>query len=253
MADYASVIGGGHVVGLDDIPRSSDAYYHLETPGIVLDISDHSGSNIVDASLATGGVQVILGSGEDTVLGSSGNDTVLGGQDDDRIDAGDGDDSVAGEQGNDWITGGAGQDTLIGGNGEDTLDGGDGNDHLAGDNGADLLLGGDGNDTLSGGNGGDTLVGGAGDDALLGGTGSDVFSFESGFGHDLIDDFGQGDQLMISADINGSGIYKASDLAQFVSGNGNHTMITIGGDSIRLEGISADDFLHHLTNFVKIV
>jgi Ca2+-binding RTX toxin-like protein len=271
MVDYASVIGGGAVVGLDDIPRSSDAYYHLETPGITLDISNHSGSNIVDARFAADGVRVILGRGEDTVWGSHGDDTVLGGKNEDSINAGAGDDYVDGQQGDDWITGDAGRDTLIGGNGDDTLDGGDGNDVLIGGNGADLLLGRDGDDTLIGGNGGDmlyggdgddmllagtggdTLVGGAGDDIMIGGQGSDVYRFESGFGHDLIDGFGRGDQLMVSADINGTGIYKASDLAKFVSGNGHYTQITIGGDSIRLEGVSAENFLHHLTQFVKIV
>jgi Ca2+-binding RTX toxin-like protein len=271
MVDYASVIGGGAVVGLDDIHRSSDAYYHLETPGITLDISNHSGSNIVDARFATGGVRVILGSGEDTVWGSSGHDVVLGGKDDDSINAGGGNDFVDGQKGDDRITGDDGRDTLIGGKGDDTLDGGDGNDILIGGNGADLLLGGDGNDILIGGDGadklyggdgndllfagdgGDTLVGGSGSDLMLGGKGHDVFRFESGFGHDLIGGFGRGDQLMISADINGSGIYKAADLARFVSGNGSHTQITIGNDSIRLDGVSAEDFLGHLAHFVKIV
>jgi Ca2+-binding RTX toxin-like protein len=271
MGDYASVIGGGTVVGLDDIPRSSDAYYHLETSGITLNISNHSGSNIVDARFAEGGVQVILGKGEDTVWGSEGNDFVLGGKSGDSINGGGGNDYVDGQNGDDWITGDAGQDMLLGGNGDDTLDGGkgsdiliggngadlllgrDGNDILIGGNGGDMLYGGDGNDMLFAGNGGDTLVGGSGDDVMLGGNGSDIYRFESGFGNDLIGGFGRGDQLMISADINGSGIYKAADLAKYVSGNSHFTQITIGDDTIRLEGVSAGDFLGHLSNFVKIV
>src|SRR3954463_1374005 len=103
MVDYASVIGGESVVGLDDIPRNSDAYYHLETPGIVLDISNHSGSNIVDARFAADGVRMILGRGEDTVWGSSGNDTVFGGKGEDSIEAGAGNDFVVGGKDDDRI------------------------------------------------------------------------------------------------------------------------------------------------------
>jgi hypothetical protein len=88
---------------------------------------------------------------------------------------------------------------------------------------------------------------------MYGGTGSDTFLFESGFGDDVIADFSKADQIWLTANINNSGISNAREVAQYVSGDASHTTIKIGDDSIRLDGVGKDDFLSHLTTWVKIV
>ena len=100
---------------------------------------------------------------------------------------------INGTTGSDTLNGGNGDDTLSGDSGADTLNGGNGNDALFGGRGRDTLNGGKGDDFLDGGNWIDTLDGGAGNDFLIGGNGTDTFVFESGDGHDIIDDFTSGD------------------------------------------------------------
>lgn len=65
-------------------------------------------------------------------------------------------------------------------------------DAIYGEKGNDAIIGGlgFGQDTLDGGQGNDTLEGGRGDDQLTGGMGNDTFFFRSGFGSDVITDFG---------------------------------------------------------------
>jgi Ca2+-binding RTX toxin-like protein len=276
MGDFASLIGGSEVMGLDAVPSQADAYYHIESAGIFLDRSHSSGFGIVDAENNPNDIRIAMGSGDDVIRTGSGDDRIDAGSGNDWIDAGAGDNAVSGGNGNDDITAGGGNDVLSGGNGNDTLDagagdnladGGEGNDVVFGGAGHDLLMGGNGNDLLSGGggvdllwggNGNDTLIGGGGDDGLIGSNGNDAFLFDSNFGHDIIADFGKGDQLWLAHDVNGSGIAKPADLASHVSGgvgmNGaKYTLITIGEDTIRIEGMGKDDFLHKLSDWVKIV
>lgn len=254
MGDFASVIGGGPVVGLDDIAPDLDAYYRIVSDNISLDLSDHTGTSTVDASGNDAPVEVDLGSASDTLFGGNGDDSATGGAGSDSLAGAGGDDELAGGKGYDTLQGEAGDDTLAGERGYDDLSGGQGDDYLAGGQGYDSLSGGDGDDLLFGGAGGDTLVGGAGDDALVGGSGADAFLFSSGFGDDTIADFTGGkDEIWLTANLNGSGIGKAADVAQFVTGDASATTITIGEDSIRLEGVGKDDFLQHLTAWVKVV
>jgi len=69
--------------------------------------------------------------------------------------------AVSGGAGNDNITGGTGADSLSGGTGNDTLTGGTGNDTLSGGTGDDVLTGGGGIDVIDGGAGNDTYALGA--------------------------------------------------------------------------------------------
>ena len=102
------------------------------------------------------------------------------------------DDALRGHDGNDVVYGGAGDDHLDGDSGDDKLFGGRGDDHLAGGTGNDLLRGGNGRDVLTGGDGNDRLAGNAGADVFH----FDVitrksghFTWETGWGHDVIADF----------------------------------------------------------------
>ncbi|WP_052389481.1 calcium-binding protein [Belnapia moabensis] len=176
-----------------------------------------------------------------------------GGKGDDEIWGGGGQDFLAGDDGNDLLNGGAGADTLDGSKGDDDLYGGAGNDSLIGGKDDDLLNGGDGNDTLIGDTGDDVLSGGAGNDVMSGGDGHDFFYFGDDFGYDRITDFSTGDKLMFAQDINGSGIMTPKDLAPYVSGDHGVTKITIGDNTIVLNGMDKDVFLDHLTQWVKIL
>jgi Ca2+-binding RTX toxin-like protein len=62
--------------------------------------------------------------------------------------------------------------------------------------GNDILVGGRGKDTLNGGSGDDTLDGGYGSDLLLGGAGRDRFLLSPDEGHDTIQDFQIGQDLI---------------------------------------------------------
>lgn len=190
---------------------------------------------------------------DNLILTFGGNDTVKAGRGFDVVDLGDGNDRGIGGNNDDTMLGGNGNDQLDGGQGRDVLDGGAGADLISGGQGDDALDGGAGNDIIDGGDGKDLIVGGAGDDMLSGGKGQDVFLFESGFGKDVVLDFQKGDTIAIEANINGSGISKASDLAAYVSGSGNTSTITIGDDTIRLVGVSKADLLQNLNDYVKIV
>jgi serralysin len=158
-----------------------------------------------------------------------------------------GNDTLDGGNGNDAILGLAGDDILGGANGDDVLDGGGGNDMLTGGNGDDLLFGSVGDDTLTGGNGEDTLDGGAGDDEMVGGKGPDLFAFNAGFagfGHDIIEDFSNGDHIQFDSALfeDAQAVLDASQ----PDDDGN-TVITLDADNtITLVGVTslqADDIL----------
>jgi Ca2+-binding RTX toxin-like protein len=201
--------------------------------------------------------------GNDTVLAGQGNDSVLLGEGNDRAEGGKGDDVVLGEEGDDFLLGDKGDDVLDGGDGRDTIDGGDGKDSIDGGAGGDILSGGDGkdvidggagNDVITGGAGKDKIAGGAGNDTISGGAGADVYVFESGFGQDVVLDFQKGsDVLKIESGINGLPISSPEDLEPYISGNLVSSTITLGGDTIRLIGVSKSDLLRNLDDYVKIV
>lgn len=91
---------------------------------------------------------------------------VDGGSGNDFISAGGANDSILGNLHNDTLIGLAGDDTLNGREDDDSIDGGDGNDFLEGGSGLDIVNGGAGDDYIVAG-GGDTIDGGAGNDGSV--------------------------------------------------------------------------------------
>jgi len=63
---------------------------------------------------------------------------------------------------------------------------------------AESVRGGTGNDVVYGQENDDRLSGDAGDDTLNSGDGSDIFLFNTGFGHDTVEDFGTDDVMKFS-------------------------------------------------------
>ncbi len=141
--------------------------------------------------------------------------------------------TLTGNQFTHHIFGGAGPDTLIGGSGNDTLSGGVGND------------------ILNGGAGDDVLNGGAGNDTLTGGAGRDVFQFSAaGFGHDIITDFNSNPVVggVDKLGIVGLGVTAATFASSVtITASGVNALVTIGADSIQLNGVAAASI--HASNF----
>ena len=279
MSDYASIIGGNpnDTMPGESVGRNQDAYYYIQSEDVFLDRFGSSGDSIVDATDNTSGVRVELGSGSDTVTGGSGGDSIWAGADDDTVDGGAGNNTISGAAGDDLLVAGAGNDSFTGGEGSDTIRAGAGDDYASGGSGADSIRGDEGNDTLLGGSGDDSLygqdgadmlfggsgrdlmMGGAGDDTLYGGSGRDVFAFDSGFGQDVIGDFGPGDQINLARNLNGTGINAPADLVTMgmVSGGTTatgtkFTVITIGADTIRLEKVDPNDFINQIGTWVQV-
>ncbi|HJR55819.1 MAG TPA: Ig-like domain-containing protein, partial [Rhizomicrobium sp.] len=138
------------------------------------------------------------GDGADNMAGNDGADTLSGGTGNDLLDGGAGDDTLAGGAGDDILTDGAGADSLSGGDGKDRLGAGAGADTLHGDAGDDTLAGGEDADTLYGDAGNDTLSGDSGNDTLQGGDGDDTYTFEAGWGQDILSDAAGTNKIVLS-------------------------------------------------------
>ncbi|MCT8266401.1 M10 family metallopeptidase C-terminal domain-containing protein [Afifella sp. JA880] len=154
------------------------------------------------------------GASNDTLYGGDGDDRLFSGGGDDRVDGGAGNDFIGSGIGSDIVNGNAGNDTIFGGAvpGSDRIDGGDGDDVIWGGGGHDSLYGQTGNDEIGAGGGNDIIDGGAGDDTLFGGEGNDTVTV--GAGRDLVYGSGGDDVFIFGAD-------GERDVYAAVSGNGH--------------------------------
>ena len=92
------------------------------------------------------------------------------------------------------------------------------------------------------------------DDVLKGGHGDDLFLFNGGGGSDLILDFEEGHDLVrIAKGINGLDVNSADDLASFVTQDGCNAVVDLGGDTITLVGVSAEDIQNDPSKFFQVV
>ncbi|MEQ8824634.1 MAG: M10 family metallopeptidase C-terminal domain-containing protein [Filomicrobium sp.] len=198
-----------------------------------------------DRLIGGGGFDRLFGgSGRDALLGGTGNDRLAGGTENDVLNGGSGNDLLYGEAGNDRLFGLAGDDILHGGSGRDLLRGGDGRDRLIGSTGDDLLDGGAGNDFLAGGAGRDRYWGGEGNDTYAFANGSDTASFSDNWGDDVVRGFRLGEDRLDLRDV--TGLNRIGQLT--IEADGRDTLISFGGNSIRLlkvdaQQIDADDIL----------
>lgn len=97
-----------------------------------LDLNESYGAEVVtvNASITSGGVEIIGNAKANSIYGGSGKDTLNGGA---------GNDKLYGNAGNDKLYGDAGADSLYGGTGNDTLTGGDGKDVFVYEGGKDVI------------------------------------------------------------------------------------------------------------------
>ncbi|WP_419741244.1 hypothetical protein [Ruegeria sp.] len=216
--------GGAGADTMDGGSGNDVLNYSRSSGGVTVNLSAQGGGQTASGGDAQGDVI----SNFEHVLGSSHADTLSGGDESNFFRAG---------AGNDTLNGGAGNDILYG----------DGRrigvDHA--DAGNDILNGGAGDDLLRGGSGNDTLNGGAGDDRLYGGGGNDTFVFESGFGRDTIDGFGNGHfsdgEIIRFQSISGFTSFADLDISQAT--NGSDTVISLGAENtITVENVMSSDF-----------
>jgi Ca2+-binding RTX toxin-like protein len=204
---------------------------------------------------------IVGGVGNDTLIGGVGNDTLNGGAGIDTMTSGLGNDTYLVDNALDVVNEsvGGGTDTVFASvnyalsAGTEieflrvnsatglTLTGNEFANTLVGNVGNDTLRGGAGNDTLNGGAGNDVLDGGIGNDTMTGGVGSDVFQFLAGFGHDIITDFSSNPVVGVDLlDISSLGITAATFASSVtIAASGVNTLITIGANSIQLNGVAA--------------
>ena len=188
----------------------------LGQAGIEMMIADVS-NDTIDASTQTAGVEVVASGGVDIIIGSNLADRLWAGINDDTVSGGDGNDMLFGDIGADRLSAGAGDDILYIDGSDLQYDGGDGFDIVyiatgtgmsidmaatglefvidfaGGANtidasglgiganvftgaGNDVITGSDNADVLWGLGGSDQIAGGAGDDVLVGGTGADILT-----------------------------------------------------------------------------
>jgi Ca2+-binding RTX toxin-like protein len=187
----------------------------------------------------------------ENLIGSASNDTLEGNGGTNVLNGGAGIDTVTYEHAASAVTvslaitaaqptGGAGSDTLTS---IENLIGSMFNDTLTGSSAANVLNGGAGNDTLNGGSGNDTLIGGSG---------SNTFVFGAGFGRDKIKDFKLGEDIV---EIDHSVFPLSSNLAAAISdcGCGFARLTASGGNTITFVGVSPDDLITHVDDYIHIV
>ena len=230
-----------------------------------------------DIMLKAGNDLAYGGAGDDVISGRAGRDTLFGGDGADLLIGGAGNDVLEGGAGADTLIGGLNIDTAaygaspgavrvdlaagtaagahasgdillqithltgsrfgdrLGGDGQaNLLRGAGGNDTLLGQDGDDTLEGGLGQDMMYGGAGADRLIGGAGNDTLSGGAGADVFVLATRSGADTVTDFAPGVDTL---DLRATAVTSFAQLQGLMALVPGGTLITIGSDSVLLQGV----------------
>jgi len=219
-------------------------------PLTTIDASAATGTVNVQAASADSGVTVTpgsdaltvnLGDGADTVTGTAkaddittgkGNDTVVGNGGDDTIDVGAGDDTVTLGDGTNGVTLGTGADTLTAGDGNNTVTNTSGNSTITLGGGVNTVTNTAGNSTITLGDGGNTVTNTAGNSTIVTGSGADTITLvagnsdvTAGAGNDTIT-AGSGDDTIDAGD--------GTDTVSITQGSG-----TWGGTVTNAETVSA--------------
>ncbi len=269
-------VAGGTVSNIETVTLNMQGgtdtlSYSTSTAGVTVNLANGTGSGFA----AIANVENVAGgSGDDVFTSGAGANTFQGNGGADRFVAtlNDGNDTFAGGGGVDTLdlsgtTANAtvtattatstqiGTDTLsdienvIGGTGADTIVLNAGANTVTGGGGADVISTGTGADIIFGGGGADRITGGTGNDQMDGGAGTDTFLFSTNFGNDTITGFdfnpggGGGGPGQDFLRLNPALGITAANFAANVSivQQGADTLITIGGNTITLLGVAANN------------
>jgi Ca2+-binding RTX toxin-like protein len=237
--DYSQSDAGVSVwLGNSNIPQGGHA-----AGDTLIGIEDVQGSGFGDYIVGNGLINNLYGGfGGDLLNGATGDDFLYGEN---------GDDVLIGGDGADWLYGGANTDTanysknragvtvsLVTNRSSGALEGAGDRlssiENVVGSNFDDVLVGNFHQNTLNGGLGSDRINGGSGNDILIGGAGADVFVYDTAsFGIDTINDFSNGFELL---DFTALGLNYSSFI---VTQDGVDTLLSLGGDSLRLVNVLA--------------
>ncbi|CAN7437795.1 calcium-binding protein [Rhizobium sp. LjRoot254] len=122
----------------------------------------------------------------------------------------------------------------LGENLEDLILQGTKNASATGNEGDNVLTGNKGDNVLKGMAGEDYLKGGKGDDRLFGGADQDVFDFRKGTGHDVVEDFVDGEDVIFTPFAGNEADLLANHLTQKNGG----VLLTYGDDSLFIKGVT---------------
>ena len=257
-ANKVEVLANGTILGTaPNVATSAVTSIVVKGGDAANNINLNSVTNVTYPNIASGGIRVDAGNGDDVIVGSpfygdsllggdgkdtisgqGGADTIDGGNGNDSIIGGDGDDVLIGEDGNDTISGDLGNDSISGGNHQDNITGGDGNDTIDAGQSNDTVSGGNGDDFINGSDGADLITGDAGNDSILGGAGNDSLSGSDG--NDTL--LGQAGADTVNGDL-GDDAVNGGEGNDVVSGNlGNDTVNGAGGND-SVFGNEGDDKL----------
>lgn len=237
------------------------------TGDVIVRVEKATGTTGDDQIWGTNGGNVLRGGdGEDSLYGRVGIDRLLGGRGNDLLDGGAGADELDGGDGRDRATyasasGAVVVDMMVTGNSSgwaagdtfisiEILEGSDFADTLLGDDLANRIIGGTGNDLIRGRGdndvlfgqaGDDTLRGDAGDDRMYGGAGEDTFQFNGG--HDIVEDFTAGEDLLMISNRFGAGpVISDADLEAVASVVDGSLVLAFGpAHSLTLTGVTSID------------
>ncbi len=228
-----------------------------------------------DTLRGAGGNDLIQDDGGNNLLrGGEGDDTILtgsmGAQNNNTIYGGLGDDSIGAAAGNNLAFGGAGNDTLDFSQtaASSTIQGNEGNDYIVG---FGELRGGQGNDTITaittsdvyGDKGNDSMDA---SNATAGLDSTEVrFYFASGSGVDTISQFElgtNGDKIVLTANLNNSGILTASDVVSHIhlvgasvdagTGAADYRIDFGGGNQVSIDIVSSGQTALTANDFIII-
>ena len=198
-----------------------------------------AGGALTVTTIATTGVTVTGGAGNDVIVGSS----------------------AAGKV--DTLTGGAGNDNITGGAGNDVISGGDGNDTLSGLAGNDTITGGAGDDTITTGTGLDLIDVGAGTDTVVvsvnanGNTYAAVTGMGAGDKLDLVNGAAAGSWNKVKLALADTAVFQDfldAATAGTVADNGNASWFQFGGNTYVVQDFSAaTTFQNGVDSVVKLV
>ncbi len=110
----------------------------------------------------------------------------------------------------------------------------------AGNGASNVIYGNKGDNALRGLGGDDSIISGHGNDLMLGGKGEDVFAFAKKTGHDVIGDFQDGHDLILSDFVKGESDFDDM-MANHVKVKGDDLLIHYGDDTLLIKDMHKSD------------